>query len=237
MEWKTSWEDPFTAYLTRFAGLIGDARTRITFGETVNGIIAAGALVCQRIAAHSPVLAAARNGAQRVIRMVRGASTTRSPQLKAEHLTATLRQHAVDQLATAASDELWLIADGSELRKPHARDMPYLMRVKDLDGSLVNGYRTLTVLGRIPQRRGVLYQRLFSSKAPGFLSESHEVQQALQTVSQAITPLKVRMVVSWIVDSGFDDVAVCVALHVGIIVGHFAMHLGREDEARACRCA
>jgi hypothetical protein len=208
MEWKATWEDPFTAYLTRFDGLIGDARTRTTFGATVKGILAAGSLVCQRIAAHAPVLAAVRNGAQRVLRMVKGTTTTRSPQLNAAHLTATLRQHAVAHLATATTDELWLIADGSELRKPHARDMPHLMRVKALDGSLVNGYRTLTVLGLTPQRRGVLYQRLFSSKAPGFLSESHEIQQALQTVSEAITPLKARMVVTWIVDSGFDDVAV-----------------------------
>jgi len=208
MEWETTWEDPFTAYLTHFDSLIGDARTRTTFAETVKGVIAAGSLVCQRIAAHAPVLAAVRNGAQRVIRMVTGTSTTRSPQLKAEHLTAALRTHAVAHLGTATTDELWLIADGSELRKPHARVMPHLMRVKDLDGSLVNGYRTLNVIGITPQRRGVLYHRLFSSKAPGFVSEPHEIQQALTTVSQAISPLKAQMVVTWILDSGFDDVAV-----------------------------
>jgi hypothetical protein len=208
MDWQATWEDPFTTYLTHFDGLIGDARTRITFTETVKGIIAAGSLVCQRIAGHSPVLAAVQNGAQRVIRMVTGDSTARSPQLQAEHLTATLRTYAVDQLGTASTDELWLIADGSELRKPHARVMPHLMRVKDLDGSLVNGYRTLNGIGITPNRRGVLYHRLFSSKAPDFLSESHEVQQALTQVSQAIASLKARMTATWILDSGFDDVAV-----------------------------
>ena len=208
MDWQATWDDPFAPYLHHFYSLIGDRRTRTTFTETVKGIIAAGSLVCHQIAAHAPVLAGVRNGAQRIIRLLMGASTTRSPHLNAEHLTAKLRQHAVDHLGTAATDELWLIADGSELRKPYARVMPHLMRVKELDGSLVNGYRTLNVLGITPNRRGVLYHRLFSSKAPGFVSESHEIQQALTTVSQAITPLKARMTVTWLVDRGFDDVAV-----------------------------
>jgi hypothetical protein len=139
MEGETTWEDPFAAYLTHFDGLFGDARTRTTFAATVQGILAAGSLVCQRIAAHAPLLATVQNGAQRIIRMVAGDSTKRSPELDAVHLTAKLRSHAVDHLGTAATDELCLIADGSELRKPHARVMPHLMRVKDLDGSLVNG--------------------------------------------------------------------------------------------------
>src|SRR5919199_283039 len=208
MEWQTAWEDPFTAYLTQFDSLIGDARTRTTFTETVKGIIAAGSLVCERIAAQSPIFAAVRDGAQRMLRMVTGESTKRSPTLDAAHLTAKLRTHAVAHLASTTADELWLIADGSDLRKPHAQAMPHLMRVKALEGGLVNGYRTLTVLGLTPKRRGVLYHRLFSSRAPGFVSEPHEVQQALTTVSQAIAPLKERMTATWILDSGFDDIAV-----------------------------
>src|SRR5919206_207693 len=85
-----------------------------------------------------------------------------------------------------SSDALWLIADGSDLRKPYAHALPHLMRVKALDGQLVNGYRTLTVLGITPKQRGILYHRLLSSQEPGFVSEPHEVQQALTTVSQAI---------------------------------------------------
>jgi hypothetical protein len=208
MEWQTKWEDPFVTYLHHFDGLIGDARTHTTFCETVKGIVAAGSLVCQRIAAHSPVFAAVQDGAQRILRMVTGETTKRSPDLDADHLTAKLRSQAVDHLASVDADELWLIADGSELRKPHASAMPHLMRVKALEGGLVNGYRTLNVIGITPKRRGVLYHRLFSSQAPGFLSESHEVQQALTTVSQAIAPLKQRMSASWIMDSQFDDVAV-----------------------------
>ena len=54
MEWQATWTDPFTTYLTHFDALIGDARMRTTFTETVKGIVAGGSLVCQRIAAASP---------------------------------------------------------------------------------------------------------------------------------------------------------------------------------------
>lgn len=130
MDWQVTWEDPFTSYLGPFHDLSGDARTRTTLTETVQGIIGAGSLVCQRIAAHSPILAAVQDGAQRILRMVSGESTKRSPSLDAEHLTTILRSHAVEHLGSAPAEELWLIADGSDLRKPHARAMPHLMRVR-----------------------------------------------------------------------------------------------------------
>lgn len=208
MKWELDWNDPFTLYLAPFDSLVGDRRTWVTLTETVRGIISSGSLVCQRIAAHSPVLAAVKTGAQRVIRMVTGETTKRSPELDATHLTTRLRTQAVAQLTAAPSDELWLIADGSDLRKPHAKTLPDAMKVKSLDGRLVPGYRTLTVLGLTPHHRGILYHRLFSSKEAGFVSEPHEVQQALQTVSQALAELKPQRPVSWIVDSGFDDIAV-----------------------------
>src|SRR6266568_5447080 len=65
----------------------------------------------------------------------------------------TLVRVAVEQLAQAPEDELWLIADGSDLRKPYAQEMPALMQVRDLEGHLVPGYRTLNVLGVTPGRR------------------------------------------------------------------------------------
>jgi ubiquinone/menaquinone biosynthesis C-methylase UbiE len=207
MEWQANWEEPLQSYMQRFDGLLGDARTRRTFQASIKGIMAAGTLICQRIAACSADLSQVKDGAQRVLRLATGESTKRS-QVDAEHLTAQLREVALAQLAQAPEDELWLIADSSDLRKPYAEAMPSLMQVRDLAGHLVPGYRTLNVLGLTPGRRGILYHRLFSSTEPGFVSESGEVQQALTTVSQAVTPLKKRMQVSWILDQGFDDIAV-----------------------------
>jgi hypothetical protein len=207
MELEDNQRGLLAGYLATFDGLIGDKRTGVTFRETVKGIIGAGSLVCQQIAAHSATLSEAKEGGQRVSRMATGESTKRS-QIDAASVTAALRERGIAHLSEADTDELWLVADGSDLRKPHAREMPDLMRVKDLGEKLVRGYRTLNVIGMTPSRRGVLYHRLFSSQEEGFLSESLEVQKALQTVSAALTALKERLSVIWMLDSGFDDVAV-----------------------------
>lgn len=236
MKWEQDWNDPFTQYLVSFESLVGDRRTWTTLTETVKGIITSGSLVCARIAAQSPILGRVKKGAQRIIRMVTGATTKRSPDLDAVHLTAQLRAHALAHLAELPSDELWLIADGSDLRKPYAKEMPHLSRVRALTGGLVNGYQTLSVLGLTEQRRGILYHRLFSSSAPDFLSEPIEVQQALQTTSKAIAPLKSATAVTWILDSGFDDVAVWRTIweqdeHVVVRVYHLDRLIGFPDQS------
>ena len=141
MEWQANWEGPLQSYVQRFDGLMGDARTRRTFQESIKGIMAAGTLICQRIAACSPLLSRAKDGAQRILRLASGESTKRS-QVDAEHLTEHLREVAVEQLAQAPEDERWLIADGSDLRQPSAEAMPALLQVRDREGDLVPGYRT-----------------------------------------------------------------------------------------------
>jgi len=234
MKWELDWNDPFTQYLAPFDQLVGDRRTWTTLTETVRGIIGGGSLICQRIAAQSPLLSQVKKGAQRIIRMATGETTKRSPNLDADHLTAQLRSTAIAHLSETPCDELWLIADGSDLRKPYAKALPSLMKVRALDKSLVPGYRTLTVLGVTPQHRGVLYHRLFSSTAPGFVSEPHEVQTALTSVSRAIAPLKAQMPVTWLLDSGFDDVAVWRTIweqheHLVCRIAHPERVIDRED--------
>jgi hypothetical protein len=207
MELEAKHEELLPEYLESFDGLIGDQRTRVTFRETVKGIIGGGSLVCQRIAASSAILSAAKEGGQRVSRLATGESTKRS-QINATTLTAALRERGIMHLAEGDAQELWAVADLSELRKPYAQQMPKMMKVRALDSQLVPGYRTMNVLGITPSRRAILYHRLFSSQEEEFLSESLEIQQALQSVSAALQELKQRMVVTWIMDSGFDDVAV-----------------------------
>ena len=207
MEWQKTWDDPLSEYLGHFEELIGDVRTGVTLREIVSAIIGAGRLVCQRIANSAAVLGAVKDGAQRVIRFATGESTKRS-EVDAEHVTEKLRERGAGHLAEAESEEVWLIVDASDLRKPYAREMESLMKVQDLDGDLVPGYRTLNVLGITPGRRAILYHRLFSSREEEFLSESLEIQQALQSTSQALALLKERAAVTWIMDRGLDDVAV-----------------------------
>ncbi len=132
--------------------------------------------------------------------------TTKRTDLDPDDLVQRLQARGVAQLADEAA--IWVALDGSDLRKPHAQTMDHLQWVKPLHGAgLVPGYRTLNALGiGTSGRRGLLYHRLFSSQAPAFVSESHETQTALRSVGQALAPL--GRPVTWLLDSGFDDIAV-----------------------------
>jgi hypothetical protein len=136
--------------------------------------------------------------------MVRAEATKRST-LDADHLVARLQARGVEQLRGEAA--IWVLLDGSDLRKPHAQAMEHLQRVRRLKGAgTVPGYRTLNALGIGQRRRGLLYHRLFSSSADGFLSESAETQAALASIGQALAPLAAE--VTYVCDADFDDVAV-----------------------------
>lgn len=137
--------------------------------------------------------------------MVKG-QTTKSSYLDAEHIVERLQARGVEQLR--GDDDVWVIIDPSELRKPYAKEMPDLMKVRALKGEgTVPGYRTINVLGvGKGGRRGILYHRLFTSEADDFLSESKEIQDALHSVDKALADWRGR--VTWITDSQFDDEAV-----------------------------
>lgn len=136
--------------------------------------------------------------------MVHGETTTRSP-FDADGVLARLRARGVEQLRDASA--IWVALDGSDLRKPHAREMENLQRVTRLaGGGTVPGYRTLNAIGIGKQRRGLLYHHLFSSAAADFTSESAETQAALAAVGEALAPLNAE--VTYALDAGFDDIAV-----------------------------
>jgi hypothetical protein len=140
--------------------------------------------------------------------MLRGETTTRSA-LDPETLTTKLQAHGVARLA--GEPHIWVVLDESDLRKPHATAMAGLQPVKRLAGrGTVPGYRTLNAIGIGPDKRGLLYHRLFSSHAPDFVSESEERRTAIGAVSEALAPLATD--ITWILDSGFDDVAMWSAI-------------------------
>lgn len=140
--------------------------------------------------------------------MLHGETTQRS-ELDPDQLVAKLQAHGVAQLQ--GEPHVWVIIDGSDLRKPHAAEMEHLQRVKRLHGpGTVPGYSTLNVIGvGTGGRRGLLYHRLYSSHAPTFLSEPAEVRSAIRSVGAALAPLVTAGTeVTEILDSGFDDQAV-----------------------------
>jgi len=132
--------------------------------------------------------------------MAEGESTKRS-RLDAESVTEVLREQGVANLRSEA--ELELVLDGMELRRPGAHEQEYLMSVKALDGSLVNGYRSFNVLGMGKEARGLLYHKLFSSNLPDFQSENVEIKAAIQQTEQAL--IDFEGVKTWVIDMGFDN--------------------------------
>ena len=132
------------------------------------------------------LLAADSNAEQRIRRMANQQTTKRSD-LDATHIVERLQAVAIEQLRD--EEEVWAIVDPSELRKPNARQMEDLMKVRALEeGRTVPGNRTLNVLGVGREgRRGILYHRLFSSCEEGFRSESKEIESALDCVGEALS--------------------------------------------------
>jgi hypothetical protein len=125
MELETTQEATLLEYLGAFDGLIGDRRTRVTFRETVKGIISAGSLVCQRIAATSAVLSVAKEGGQRVSRLVTGESKKRS-QINAETLTAALSERGTAHLWNVSSTLRQLVL---EFRVEKLKDLRLIQRL------------------------------------------------------------------------------------------------------------
>lgn len=132
--------------------------------------------------------------------MAEGDSTKRS-RLDADNVTSILREQGVANLRSEA--ELELVLDGMELRRPGAHEQEYLMSVKALDGSLVNGYRSFNVLGMGQEARGLLYHKLISSNTPDFSSENVEVKAAIQQTEQALVGFEGAK--TWAIDMGFDN--------------------------------
>jgi hypothetical protein len=122
--------------------------------------------------------------------------------LDADSLTAMLREEAVASLQ--GETELTLVLDGMEVRRAGATAQEGLMRVKGLDGKLVNGCRSFNVLGMgTGEKRGLLYHHLFSSQQPDFQSENREIQRAIaetETRLQGYAGVK-----TWVMDCGFDN--------------------------------
>lgn len=118
---------------------------------------------------------------------------------------ADMVQHNL--LAVAApqiQEDTLLILDPSEITKRYARKMQFLGTVRDGSAhELAPGYWTLHVIGtQVDSSRMVpLYQQLWSSEAPDFVSENEEILAAVDTVRAHTARRGV-----WVVDRGGDRI-------------------------------
>ncbi len=129
-----------------------------------------------------------------------------------EHQRADLRPETLeDRLTTlgaqrlAGHDEVVVILDGSDLRKPHSQALEHLSTVRTLDGHPVSGYPTLNAIGLTPDgKRRLLYHTLYSPKAPGFSSANTVILDATKRIVLALRAAGVKRII-FVLDRGFDS--------------------------------
>ncbi|CAA9247016.1 MAG: hypothetical protein AVDCRST_MAG93-1573 [uncultured Chloroflexia bacterium] len=197
-----------TTYASNYRDLFGDQRLFDGFVGTLQGILGSQSLHLSKIANASSLLTG-QHAERRVRRLVHG-DNQRAP-LSAEALTERLTKEGVSKLAW--EDEVLLILDESDLRKPFATCMEHLDTVRSLDGELVPGFRTLNVLGiGASGQRAILYHHSFSASAPGFESASVEYRWAMDKVTNALRGVGVGRLL-WVIDRAGDDLKLMKHLH------------------------
>ena len=90
--------------------------------------------------------------------------------------------------AGKVGEETLLVADLTDIGKPHARRMEHLTKVWDgSTGEVTKGYWCCQVVGVERDAADVvpLYQTLYSQRAPDFVSENEEVLKATEAVWEA----------------------------------------------------
>lgn len=195
-------------YASSYRDLFGDQRLFDGFVGTLQGILGSQSLHMSKIANASSLLAG-RHAERRVRRLVHG-DNRRAP-LSAEALMERLTHEGAKKLAW--EDEVLLILDESDLRKPFASSMEHLDTVRSLDGELVPGFRTLNVLAiGASGQRAILYHHSFSAAAPGFESVGVEYKRAMDKVTNALREVGAGRLL-WVIDRAGDDLALMKHLH------------------------
>ena len=127
-----------------------------------------------------------------------------SRNLQREDLCDRVQRNVLALAAPQVQEDTLLILDPSDIAKKYARKMQYLGRVRDGSAhDFASGYWTLHVIGtQVDSNRMVpLYQQLWSSQAPDFVSENEEILAAVDAVRGHAGNRGV-----WVVDRGGDRI-------------------------------
>ncbi|WP_291427135.1 transposase [Deinococcus sp.] len=218
--------DSLHDYALNYRPLFRDIRVFNTFESLLTGILGSGSGCIQRIAASIP--GAADNSERRLRRLVHDENKRVS--FSPDNLSQTLTREGAQFLHDADSVEV--IVDGSDLRKPQSQNLPYLDHVRDLQGQLINGYRTLEAIGRASDgRQAILFQQTYSTQTPNFISEKRILKDALFAIVRELRAAGVQKI-TFIMDRGFDDLKVFrwlgAELHVKFVIR--GMHFDRSTQ-------
>lgn len=103
-------------------------------------------------------------------------------------LAQTINEQIVTHAAARVKQDTLIVVDPTDVRKTHARHMPYLATVRDgSTGELVPGYWACVAVACEAGRRRMtpLQMRLWSAEAPDFESENTQLVQIIDTIRTA----------------------------------------------------
>ena len=125
-----------------------------------------------------------------------------SRNLKCPDLDRKLNEIVAKEAAPRIQKDSLIIVDPTDVRKEYAQKMPFLARIRD--GSrkeLANGYSGCMAVACRPGKRTMmpLHLRMWSSEAPDFVSENHQILEVIRTISEANSKRGV-----YVIDRGGD---------------------------------
>ena len=97
----------------------------------------------------------------------------------------------------------YIAIDGSEMRKPSSDKIENLMKVRSLDGKLVNGYRTINAILIQKNNVQLLSTIPYSSNADDFRSENTITFDLIDNINKSIN--KGNYHLTYLFDSKYDD--------------------------------
>ena len=103
-----------------------------------------------------------RNEYRRIRRTL--TSTTATTELEKEWINDELLLKLSEKLTD--SNEIYLLHDPSDIRKPYANELENLGKVRSLQGKVINGFSTHNIVGIIPNKKEVhlLFHESYSNR-------------------------------------------------------------------------
>lgn len=141
--------------------------------------------------------------------------------LLAGQLKNTLTPEQINQQTTQAAltqarfaNVVEVIHDGSDLRKPHARKLPNLAKVRNLEGNIINGFNTFNslVISDTDKRLHLLESTTYSTADDHYgvlagvsISAQQLQQDQLERVDTALKSVAGSLPIRHLLDRGHDD--------------------------------
>jgi hypothetical protein len=103
-------------------------------------------------------------------------------------MAQAIHEQILEAAAPRIGKDTLLVIDPTDIRKSHAKRMPYLATVRDgSTGELAPGYWACVAVACEPSKRRMipLHQRLWSADAPEFESENVQVLQIVELIRRA----------------------------------------------------